>query len=205
MKKILLGAFVTLALGAFSSVALIQSGALDFAADAPHSETVTGLITWAREQSIRRAAADLVPPSDLSDPDRVRRGAGNYEAMCAQCHLVPGVSNSELRQGLYPAPPNLLEVANAANADARRFWIIKHGIKASGMPAWSKSGMEDGPIWDLVAFVKVLPGLSPEAYKSQVAASDGHHHDAPTEHTPLADVKPKSANVDAHKGHTHKH
>jgi mono/diheme cytochrome c family protein len=49
--------------------------------------------------------------------------------------------------------------------DARRaFWIIKHGIKMSAMPAWGRT-LEDGEIWDLVAFVRKPPSMSPEAYR----------------------------------------
>jgi mono/diheme cytochrome c family protein len=52
--------------------------------------------------------------------------------------------------GLYPAPPNLtITTVDAAHA----FWVIKHGIKASGMPAWGKS-MEDAYIWNMAAFLQ---------------------------------------------------
>ena len=53
--------------------------------------------------------------------------------------------------------------------------MIKHGIKATGMPAWGKS-MEDEYIWGLVAFVQQLPKLDTEAYQALVASSGGHSH-----------------------------
>ena len=104
----------------------------------------------------------------------------NYDAMCVNCHLSPGVKDSEIRNGLYPTPPNLAgatESTHSSQSDARRFWIIKHGIKASGMPAWSKGGMNDEAIWDLTAFLKALPSLTPETYRRQVEASEGHSHE----------------------------
>lgn len=177
MKKILLGAVGTLGLGALAAAVLMQVGVLDFAADAPHSPVVYRLIEWAREQSIARRAADVTVPADLSDTGRILRGAGNYDAMCVQCHLAPGIEDSEIRKGLYPTPPNLVKpIADSRSTDAHRFWIVKHGVKASGMPAWSKGGMEDEAIWDLTAFLKVLPSLSPDEYRQQVEASDGHSH-----------------------------
>lgn len=179
MKKILLGGFTALVLGLVAVAALLQAGALDMAADTPHHPTVSRLIAWAREQSILRRAANIVPPANLADAGRIHRGAGNYDAMCAHCHLSPGAADSEIRKGLYPAPPNLagqMSGAQSSQSDARRFWIIKHGIKASGMPAWSKGGMDDEAIWDLTAFLKALPNLTPEAYRQQVASSEGHSH-----------------------------
>jgi mono/diheme cytochrome c family protein len=195
MKKILLGALGVFAIGSATSLGLLQAGVIDVAADNPHSSVVHRLIEWAREKSIARRIVDIVPPADLSDAGRIRRGAGNYNAMCVNCHLSPGVEDSEIRKGLYPTPANLAKPAETN--DARRFWIVKHGIKASGMPAWSKGGMEDESIWDLTAFLKVMPNLSPEEYRRQVEVSGGHSHGGVEEHGAehLHDVKP----------HTHKH
>ncbi|WP_432741513.1 cytochrome c [Methylobacter sp. G7] len=208
MKKILLGAFGVLGLGAVTVIGLLQAGAIDMAADKPHSPAVHRLIEWAREQSIARRATGIVPPDDLSDADRIRRGAGNYDAMCANCHLSPGIEDSEIRKGLYPTPSNLSRPANAADSDrtdARRFWIVKHGVKASGMPAWSKGGMEDEAIWDLTAFLKIMTSLSPEEYHRQVEASDGHSHGGLEGHE--AEMGNKSGAEHPHdtKPHSHKH
>lgn len=180
MKKNLI-ALALVGTGVITGGVLIHAGFVDVAADSPHTALVHHLLTWARESAISRQIRDIVPPADLTDAGRVRRGAGNYAAMCAGCHLIPGVQNSEIHQGLYPQPPNLslapAVVDNLAKLDARRFWIIKHGIKASGMPAWAKGGMEDGAIWDLTAFLKALPSLSSEEYRRLVASSDGHVHE----------------------------
>ncbi len=208
MKKILLGAFGVLGLGAVTVIGLLQAGAIDMAADKPHSPAVYRLIEWAREQSIARRAADIVPPTDLSDASRIRRSAGNYDAMCANCHLSPGIEDSEIRKGLYPTPPNLSKPTNTADSDrvdARRFWIIKHGVKASGMPAWSKGGMEDEAIWDLTAFLKILPNLSQKEYRRQVEASDGHTHGGQEEHRAEKVITSGTGHLHDTKPHSHKH
>lgn len=208
MKKILLGALGVLGLGAVTVLGLLQAGAIDMAADKPHRPAVHRLIEWAREQSIARRAADIVPPVDLSDAGRIRRGAGNYDAMCANCHLSPGSEDSEIRKGLYPTPPNLSKPANADDSDrtdARRFWIIKHGVKASGMPAWSKGGMEDEAIWDLTAFLKIMPSLSQEEYRRQVESSDGHTHGGLEEQETEMKNKSGAAHPHATKPHAHEH
>lgn len=204
MKQFLLGAVAVIGLGAVAGYGLVQSGSIDFAADSEHSPGITGLIVWARESSIAKRANDIVPPADLGGEERIRRGAGNYEAMCVECHLSPGVEDSEIRKGLYPSPPNLSLVSTeneGQGADTRRFWIIKHGIKGSGMPAWAKGGMDDEAIWDLTAFIKILPKLSSAEYQLRVAASDGHSH-AGIESPASVPDSPKSHD---HEGHSHSH
>ncbi|QWP75260.1 cytochrome c [Lysobacter sp. K5869] len=160
-----------LAAGA-AGAAVVWSGAYDVGADAPHTRPVYALLEYARERSIAARASGLSVPANLDDAERVRRGAGNYAAMCAGCHLTPGAGPSELSRGLYPAPPNLSQrEVDAASA----FWTIKHGIKASGMPAWGGS-MDDAHLWDLVAFLGRLPSLDAQGYRDLVARSDGHSH-----------------------------
>ena len=179
MKKLLAVALLGPVLVAIVGAAVMESGAVDFAADVPHSATTFAVIEWARERSIAHQADGIATPADLAGADRIRRGAGNYDAMCAGCHLAPGGADTEIRKGLYPTPPNLStpdEEAPDAHEDAHRFWIIKHGIKGSGMPAWSKGGMEDEAIWDLVALLRVLPGMTPEHYLQLVESSGGHSH-----------------------------
>ncbi|ALN57978.1 cytochrome c [Lysobacter yananisis] len=160
-----------LAAGAAGAAAL-WSGIYDVGADAPHTRPVYAVLEYARERSVATRASAIAVPADLDDAERVRRGAGNYAAMCAGCHLTPGAGPSELSRGLYPAPPNLSQrEVDAASA----FWTIKHGIKASGMPAWGGS-MDDAHLWDLVAFLGRLPSLDAQGYRELVARSDGHSH-----------------------------
>jgi len=149
----------------------VLSGLYNFAADEPHFPWVSATLETMRERSIETRAAELIVP-DLSDSGRVVKGAGNYAAMCASCHLAPGAKSSELSRGLYPQPPNLSkEKVDAAHA----FWVIKHGVKASGMPAWGKS-MDDDSIWSLVAFLQKQPQIDDPQYDQAVGSSGGHSH-----------------------------
>lgn len=177
MKRFMMGVLTTLVIGVAVGVAVVYTGMLDVSADTPHSQFVYRMIDMAREQSISRSARDLNVPANLADAERIRRGSGNYAAMCVGCHLAPGKSDSEIRMGLYPQPPDLSKPGvTGEEAAARQFWIIKHGIKASGMPAWSKGGMEDEAIWDLVAFIQKIPALSSGQYLALVESSEGHSH-----------------------------
>lgn len=172
MNRTLLAVVATLVTLVVVGAVVVGSGLYNVAADEPHWSFVHGILGVARERSVAVHADDVQVPA-LEDAAMARRGAGNYDAMCAVCHLAPGMDKSELSAGLYPAPPNLTKHSHVEPAAA--FWIIKHGIKATGMPAWGKS-MQDQYIWDLVAFLRKLPSLSPEQYKVEVAASGGHSH-----------------------------
>ena len=213
MNKTLITLAVLAAVGAASGAVLLYSGAINVAADEPHHPLTYRLLEFARERSIAVRASEIKPPVDLTNPERVRRGSGNYDAMCVECHLSPEAEDSEIRKGLYPMPPKLTAKPEAAIdpqfAQARQFWIIKHGIKASGMPAWSKGGMEDEAIWDLVAFLQRLPGLIAADYTALVASSEGHNHggldahEAHEDHSDHAKDEPVSPVVVEKKGHTH--
>lgn len=161
-----------LALVAAGAGAFIWSGAYNIAADEPHWQLTENTLETLRERSIETRLAGIAVP-DLGDESRIRAGAGNYDAMCAECHLEPGEDRSELSAGLYPAPPDL--VREGVDDPAEAFWIIKHGIKMTGMPAWGKS-MDDESIWGMVAFLKQMPRMTEASYDALVESSGGHHH-----------------------------
>ena len=152
--------------------AFIYAGVYNIGADEPHSKMVYMTLDRFRENAIAHHARDIVPPADLGSPKRLAMGAGLYNGMCSGCHLGPGVEKSEISQGLYPAAPELAR-GNDHSA-AQQFWIVKHGIKLSAMPAWGKTHSDD-LIWDMVSFVRRLPGLTPAQYEQFVA-------NAPTDH-----------------------
>ena len=152
--------------------ALIWSGIYNVGADDTHTRPVYALLQTLRQRSISNRARSIEVP-DLSDAALIREGAGNYDSMCTGCHLAPGMQDTELSKGLYPAPPAFAEAA--VGNPAHHFWVIKHGIKATGMPAWGKS-MEDRYIWGMVALLQQLPALDDEEYQVLVASSGGHSH-----------------------------
>jgi len=170
--KILKLLLLLVVLGSAVAATAIYSGIVNVAADEPHSDLVYWLLEETRETSIKKAAEDIKVP-DLTDPELLLSGGVDYGFMCASCHLKPGQSESDMSLGLYPAPPNLAlsdynddsdEYGDDTQADRNNFWVIKHGIKASGMPAWGKTH-DDQRIWAMVAFIKRLPSLTPEQYQ----------------------------------------
>lgn len=150
---------VVIALAAYA-----WSGFYDIGADRHHWRVTFAVLQVVRDRSIARHSEAIDVPN-LDDPQLILKGAGQYAAMCAGCHLQPGVGNSEMRAGLYPQPPNLSRT-QLSPRDA--FWVIKHGIKMSAMPAWGRSH-DDRTIWSMVAFLRKLPGLTSQQYKEIVA------------------------------------
>lgn len=149
---------------ALAGAAVVYFGAYDIAADVPHSWPMLSLMNVTRGRSVEVRARGIEVP-DLSDPQLVLKGAGQYAAMCTNCHLAPGMGNSELRAGLYPQPQNLSKVRVGPR---EAFWIIKHGLKMTAMPAWGASH-DDEAIWSLVALVQKLPDMTPQQYRDLVA------------------------------------
>ena len=150
----------------------VYFGVYNIGADAPHTRPVYAIIESLRDRSIAVHARGIVPPADLGSPQRIATGAGLYGEMCSGCHLGPGVERSEMSQGLYPQAPELAK--GHAMSPAEQFWIIKHGVKLSAMPAWGKTH-SDPLIWDMVAFVRKLPSLSPKDYQRLVASAPEDH------------------------------
>lgn len=187
MKTASFAVLVCLLLVAIGIGVFAGSGQYDPGADSPHWKITYALLQTARETGVERRAAAVALPGNLDDPQVVLKGAGQYAAMCVDCHLAPGMQDSEIRPGLYPQPPNLSKVS----VDPREaFWIIKHGLKMSAMPAWGASH-DDATIWSMVAFLRELPDMTPAQYKAMVAkappdedmpmpsgGSAGHSHHA---------------------------
>jgi len=109
MKRISRAAFAVAGAVAAAGVGLgvfIGSGVYNIGADDHHTRIVLALIEQLRDRSIGVRARALEVP-DLDDAGRIAAGARSYAALCVSCHLAPGVTQSDLRPGLYPHPPNL--------------------------------------------------------------------------------------------------
>jgi mono/diheme cytochrome c family protein len=154
-----------------AAAAAIYAGLYNVAADIPHTQPVYWLFDTVRQRSVAARARDIVVPNDLDDTNRISRGAGQYAEMCSGCHLAPGMKRTEISRGLYPRAPELRRKTDLTPAE--QFWIVKHGVKMTGMPAWGVTH-EDELLWDVVAFVRKLPELTPEQYEALVKNAPKH-------------------------------
>jgi mono/diheme cytochrome c family protein len=116
-------------------------------------------------------------------------GFRSYHGLCSLCHSGPGLEAGPIRQGLNPKPPELSSEVVQRRSNEELFWIVKHGIKMSGMPAFGPTH-DDRELLQIVAFVRQLPHLKGDEYLAMVRAGGGkadsddhgHDHDRQTRH-----------------------
>ncbi|HEX4497296.1 MAG TPA: cytochrome c [Thermoanaerobaculia bacterium] len=166
--KTLLTALAVVVVLVLAGIGFIVSGVYDVSASVPDR----GLIRWAlvttQEHSVRRAAAGIkgkIAVPNLEDEKLIRTGLVHYNEMCTTCHGAPGVKISEIGQGLNPDPPELSDAGRAAPEET--FWVVKNGIKMTGMPSFGVTHTDD-EIWAIVAFVRRMGKLTPEQYQAMV-------------------------------------
>jgi mono/diheme cytochrome c family protein len=191
--KTLRTVLITLALVVVLGLAVSYGGLFNMAADDHHWGMTAGMIETMRDRNVARQADDMVVPGNLADAKLIANGASEYAEMCTGCHLAPGMKDTEMRKGLYPMPPRLAE-SGARRPAAEQYWIVKHGLKMTGMPAWGLTH-DDERIWSIVAFLQKLPSLSPDQYRELLESGEGHHHHDGTEeheegHSHEADEQP---------------
>lgn len=146
-----------------AAAAFVYSGAYDVSATSEH----TAPVYWLMERTMRRSVsvrADERTAPDLSRPETIEGGLRQYQARCVQCHGAPGIAPEAFALGMTPVPSYLVATARNWSA-AEIYWVVKNGIKMTGMPA-SKYRMSDEEIGQVVAFVKHrLPYLSAQQYR----------------------------------------
>lgn len=178
-----IGAFILwIIIFAIAAAVWIWSGTYDIGQDSPHWGVTRSVIATFRDHSTEHHAQGIQVPN-LDDPAMVAAGAQHYAENCAMCHLAPDMQDSEIRHGLYPRPPNLTRFAPDP---AEAFWIIKHGIKFTGMPAWGPTH-SDPMIWDLVAYLQKQPKMTSAEYRKLTANAEAEHgHMMQSEATPAS-------------------
>lgn len=167
MKPVLL----TLAVGAACVLLVaglfVWSGIYNVGANVPHWKVTLLLLEAVRERSIEVRSESIVPPP-LGDAKLAEAGLPIFHETCRLCHGAPGVERDPFAKGMYPLPPSLIkgEVQEEAT-DAEIFWVIKNGLKMTGMPSFGSTHSDD-QIWSILALVRQLPKVSPDDYMKQV-------------------------------------
>ena len=125
-----------------------------------------------RERSVAIGAADIAVPGDLADAKRIASGAAQYDEMCSLCHLASGHEADRDQPGPLFGAPELRRKRDLTPAE--QFWVVKHGLKMTGMPAWGVTH-DDALLWDVVAFLRKLPDLTADQYQTLVKSAPKSH------------------------------
>ena len=159
--KFIAGFIIALVIVAAAALVSMYAGAYNVAANVPDPPIVDWYLSNTMIHSVTSRATSVQAPPQLSD-QQARAGFAIYEKTCVHCHGAPGHDPAEIAKGLNPEAPDLSDAAADMTA-AQMFWIIKNGIKMSGMASYGKVHSDD-EIWNVVAFVQRLPKMTPEQY-----------------------------------------
>jgi cytochrome c1 len=169
--------------GIAAGALFVWLGLYDISATDQHLAPTYRLLDVAMRRSVKQRAEEI-PVPDLSDPAKLQAGAFLYRQHCLQCHGAPGVAPEPFALGMTPVPVPLVHTARNWHP-AEMFWVVKEGIKMTGMPAW-KYRMSDEHIWSVVAFLPAMAQLTPEQYARLPMA-------APPQRIDAYDGKPSAA------------
>jgi mono/diheme cytochrome c family protein len=158
MKKILLGAVLTLAVLLLSALVVTKLGLMPVSADGTHSHLEARIMPTVLHASVVRHASGEMNPVSLNE-DNLKAGVDTYKAMCVRCHSTPQGEASVYGQSFYPPAPQLPK-GMSQYTDSQLFWLIKHGIRNTAMPAWG-SMLSDEEIWQIVGLLKNSQDLPP--------------------------------------------
>jgi len=142
-----------------------------------------GFLSKASDASVERHAPRTKNPYG-QDPSAAAAGMAHYRENCIDCHGARNIDTTEFAKGLTPGPPMLDMKDVQEMTDGQLFWIVSHGLRLTGMPAFSPTHTDD-EIWKIVAFVRHLPKLSDAeiAELKQGREEEDHHHE-PTGEAP---------------------
>ncbi len=157
--------FVIAGIGVLALVAAIAVAAsrLTLSALSEPGQTETLLATKAKHYLVQRNSRSGIPPAPFDRQAAIKEGERLFGTECAACHGMSGRSPTDAGRWMYPRAADLASRDTQSYSDEEIFWIIKNGIRLSGMPAFGKVETDDH-IWDLVLYFRTLPkGISQSA------------------------------------------
>jgi len=161
MRRFLRDAAILAVLGVIAATAVVSFGLYNPSAALGHLPGVSWVLHTTYRNAVETWSRDY-PKPDLTDLGLIQRGAGHYRSYCADCHSAPGRSPVFIARSMVPPPPHIADAVAGWDAN-ELFWIVKNGVKMTGMPAWP-SQVRDDEVWSVVAFLLRVPDLSEEVY-----------------------------------------
>ena len=162
--------FVAAMAGLVVAIIVVVSGIVDLSAAKPHPEGWARFLHYTFDRSTAFHAGPP-PPADLDSPVRIAAGAAYYGQVCAHCHGGPGLGQNPVVLSMHPRPQYLATDLPLAKYTAPElFRIVKAGAKYSAMPSWPADRRDD-EIWQLVAFLRALPTMSPATFNALAIVS----------------------------------
>lgn len=157
-----------LVLAALGGFLVVAAGIVPIKASSGHWAITAWFLNFAMRRSVVTHSLMIEAPPVLHDEGLVAKGAGHYDFGCRPCHGSPdSPAQPRIALAMTPHPPNLSRQVPQWNA-RELFYIVKHGVKFTGMPAWP-APQRDDEVWAVVAFLLRLPRLTAEEYRKLVS------------------------------------
>jgi mono/diheme cytochrome c family protein len=156
-------------------ILVLATGAVNVGADVKPGLIERTLAPWALDRSVAKHAPKEKNP-DAGDLAAIATGLDHYRENCVICHGAPDVAGAELSKGLNPPAPSLGK-GQDDTPDGELFWVVKHGIRMTPMPAFGPTHTDE-EIWKIVAFIRHLPDLTAQE-RDSLRPADGaetRHH-----------------------------
>ena len=122
-------------------------------------KTETLLAIKAKHFLVRRASRTNIPPAPTDVQASIREGDKLFGTECGACHGLSGRKPTDAGRWMYPRASDLTSAEVQRYSDRELFWIIKNGIRLSGMPAFGKVE-PDEHVWNLVHYLRTLPATT---------------------------------------------
>lgn len=156
--KVSLAVLAALALGGvLTAVLLVRRG---FSARDEPSALEAVVARTMRHLAVPRSARTMTNPVPLS-PAVLADGLAHFADHCAICHGNDGRGQTDIGKNSYPKAPDMTATPTQSLSDGEIFYIIKNGVRLTGMPAWGENTPEDDAAsWHLVYFIRHLPRVT---------------------------------------------
>src|SRR5690606_30483543 len=142
---------LALPLLALAGFLVAASGIIPIKASSGHWAITEWFLEFSMSRSVATHSLGIKTPP-LDDPALILKGAGHYENGCMPCHGSPALPYPRVAWSMTPPPPNLTRSISEWKPK-ELFYIVKHGVKFTGMPAWP-SQVRDDEVWAMVAFLR---------------------------------------------------
>lgn len=159
MRNFVIGFVVAIVLLGGGFYLYARLGFINPSADIPVSSFEASQAMAILDNSIGRRAPEMKNPLP-ADEENLAAGMKLYQSNCAGCHGDINHAESSLAESFYPRAPQFQHEAPDM-PENQNFYLIKHGIRWSGMPAWKQS-MADRQIWQVCAFLGHMNKLPPD-------------------------------------------
>ena len=158
MKRWILVGLIALALVATVVILGFTQIRLDALQKPGHVETV--FATQIKHLLVRWSSREGIPLAPTNLQASIEEGDKLYGIECGMCHGPDGHTATDTGRWMYPRASDLTSPAVQQYSDRELFWIVKSGIRLTGMPAFGRVE-SDEHIWNLAHYVRTLRGSAP--------------------------------------------